>query len=149
MRESSQVGFTLIELMVTLAITAILATIAIPSYTAYIMRSNRSDARAQLLEVANWMERWRTDRGRYDDPASPGNPPPTPPFPATYAQSPPTGAAKYNIAVATPTAVGYTITATATGMMTGDVCTTLTLTETGVRGFTTGGGGTQDICWNR
>jgi type IV pilus assembly protein PilE len=149
MRERCDAGFTLIELMATMAIIAILATIAIPSYTAFIARSNRSDARGQLLEVATWMERWRTERGRYDDPASPGNPPPSPPFPVAYTQSPSTGPAKYNIAVATPTAVGYTITATATGAMAGDVCTTLTLTETGARGFTTGGGGTQDICWNR
>ena len=79
------------ELIVTMAIIAILAAIAIPSYTAYIMRSHRSDARGQLLEVATWMERWRTERGRYDNPASPGNPPPTPPFPVAYTQSPPTG----------------------------------------------------------
>lgn len=150
MCEARQRGFTLIELVVTMAIVAILTAIAIPSYTAYIMRSNRSEARAQLLEIATWMERWRTERGRYDNPASAGNPPPMPPFPIAYTQSPPPpSAAKYNIVVATPTAVGYTITATATGMMTGDICTTLTINETGLRGFTTGGGGTQDICWGR
>ena len=88
-QRGAQFGFTLIELVVTMAIIAILAAIAIPSYTAYIMRSHRSDARGQLLEVATWMERWRTERGRYDNPASPGNPPPSPPFPVTYTQSPP------------------------------------------------------------
>lgn len=150
MCEARQRGFTLIEMVVTMAIIALLTAMAIPSYTAYIMRSNRSEARGQLLEIATWMERWRTERGRYDNPASVGNPPPTPPFPIAYTQSPPPpSAAKYNIVVATPTAVGYTITATATGMMTGDICTTLTITETGLRGFTTGGGGTQDICWGR
>jgi type IV pilus assembly protein PilE len=148
-QRGAQFGFTLIELVVTMAIIAILAAIAIPSYTAYIMRSHRSDARGQLLEVATWMERWRTERGRYDNPASPGNPPPSPPFPVAYTQSPPTGPARYNIVVATPTAVGYTITATATGIMTGDICTTLTIDESGARGFTTGGGGTQEICWSR
>ena len=77
MREGCHVGFTLIELMVTMAIIAILTAIAIPNYAVYIQRSSRGEARGQLLEVATWMERWRTERGRYDDPASAGNPPPT------------------------------------------------------------------------
>ncbi len=148
MREARQSGFTLIEMIITMAIIAILTAIAIPSYTAYIQRSNRGEARGQLLETATWMERWRTERGRYDDPASANNPPPTPPFPTAYSQSPPPPAtAKYTIAVAA-TSVTYTITATPTGVMTGDVCGNLIVNQSGQRLFT-GGGGTQDVCWNR
>lgn len=149
MHEPRQQGFTLMEMLITMIIIGILTAVAIPNYTAYVQRSNRSEARGQLLEIANWMERWRTERGRYDNPASAGTPPPTPPYPATYAQSPPTGTAKYTIAVATPDTVTYAITATAVGVMAGDVCTTLTLDQAGARGFTTGGGGTQEVCWNR
>ena len=145
MREKCHAGFTLIELMATMAIIAILTAIAIPSYTVYIQRSSRGEARGQLLEGATWMERWRTERGRYDDPASAGNPPPT--FPAIYLQSPSTGGAKYTIAVAA-TAATYTLTATPTGSMAGDVCGKLVINQTGQRLFT-GGGGTQDLCWNR
>jgi type IV pilus assembly protein PilE len=145
MPKRCQAGFTLIEMMITMAVIAILTAIAIPSYTVYIQRSNRSEARGQMLEGATWMERWRTERGRYDDPASAGNPPPT--FPAALQQSPSTGGAKYNIAVAA-TAVTYTITATPTGSMAGDVCGNLVINQTGQRLFT-GGGGTQDLCWNR
>jgi len=146
-RKAAQRGFTLMELIITMVIIGILTAVAIPNYTAYIIRSNRGEARNQLLEIATWMERWRTERGRYDNPASANNPPPTPPFPATYAQSPPTGTAKYTIAVAA-TNVTYTITATPTGVMTGDVCGNLQINQSGQRLFT-GGGGTQDVCWNR
>jgi type IV pilus assembly protein PilE len=139
-------GFTLMEMIVVMVIIGILSAIAIPSYVAYIQRSNRGEARGQLLALAHWMEKWRTQNGRYDDPANANNPPPV--IPGTLLQSPPTGAAKYNIAVAA-TATAYTATATATGSMTGDVCTTLVIDQTGARTFTTGGGGTQEICWNR
>jgi type IV pilus assembly protein PilE len=141
-----QRGFTLMEMAITMVIIGVLTAIAIPNYTAYIQRTSRGEARGQLLALAHWMEKWRTQNGRYDDPANPNNPPPT--IPATLLQSPPTGAAKYTIAVvAAP--VGYTATATATGSMTGDVCTTLAIDNTGARNFTTGSGGTMQICWAR
>ncbi len=148
MRNSKEYGFTLIELIITMVIIGVLTAIAIPNYTAYIIRSNRAEARGQLLEISTWMERWRTERGRYDNPASAGTPPPTPPFPATYAQSPPTGTPKYTIVVATPDTVTYTITATPAGVMAGDVCGNLIVNQSGQRLFT-GGGGSQDVCWNR
>jgi len=144
--KTGQRGFTLMEMLVTMVIIGILTAIAIPNYMAYIQRTNRAEARGQLLALAHWMEKWRTVNGRFDDPASANNPPPT--IPATLLQSPPTGTPRYNIAVAA-TAVGYTATATATGTMTGDVCTTLVIDQTGARTFTTGGGGTQEICWAR
>ena len=103
------------EVLVAMTIVGILTAIAVPNYMAYIARGNRAEARAALVEGANWMERWRTERGRYDDPANANNPPPT--FP--WAQVPRTGTAKYTVAVAA-TPVAYTITATATGTMTGD-----------------------------
>jgi type IV pilus assembly protein PilE len=140
---TAQGGFTLMEVVIAMVIIAVLTAIAIPNYTAYVARGNRAEARANLLEAANWLERWRTERGRYDDPANANNPPPG--FP--WAQIPRTGTAKYTVAiVAAPAA--YTITATATGTMAGDPCTTLSIDQTGQRTFT-GGSGSQEICWNR
>ena len=139
-----QAGFTLIEVVVVVAIIGILTAIAIPSYTAYIMRSNRSDARSQLLMASQWMERFRNESGSYATtvalvPVA---------LPAGLTQSPATGPAKYNIGI---TAVGtgvYTLTATAVGTMAADVCQTITVTNTGVRGFS-GAGSSLQTCWDR
>jgi len=58
-------GFTLIELMVTVAIVAILAAIAYPSYTAYIVRSNRAAAQGYMLEVTSLQQRYLLDARSY------------------------------------------------------------------------------------
>lgn len=53
MRKSTQHGFTLIELMITVAIVAILAAVAYPSYMSHIIKSNRAAAKAQMMDIAN------------------------------------------------------------------------------------------------
>ncbi len=136
-------GFSLLEMLAAMAILAVLASIALPTYAEYLARSRRLEARAGLLEAAHWMERWRTERGRYDDPASAGQPPAE--FP--WRQIPRAGDAYYTVSVVA-TAVTYRITATAARTMAGDVCTSLSIDETGVRSFT-GSGGTEEVCWNR
>ena len=50
-------GFTLIELMITMAIIGILAAIAFPSYENYVIRTSRAAARTELLELAGLQER--------------------------------------------------------------------------------------------
>lgn len=58
-------GFTLIELMITIAVIGILSAIAFPSYQEYLRRSNRADVKAALLENAQFLERNFTEVNRY------------------------------------------------------------------------------------
>jgi type IV pilus assembly protein PilE len=130
-------GFTLIELVVAMVIIAILTAIAIPNYTAYIQRSNRSDARGQLLQASLWLQRFRTENGTYAGAV----------LPLTLQQSPATGTARYTIALGGLTATTYTITATPTGTMAGDPCGNLTVNALGQRART--GAAPFDLCWDR
>jgi len=65
-------GFTLIELMIALAVIAILAAIALPNYNAYFQRAHRGNAKAALLRAAQWMERAATATGKYPSTLAPG-----------------------------------------------------------------------------
>ncbi len=60
-------GFTLIELMVAVAIVGILAAIAIPSYQESMRKSRRSDAQGSLMSLASGMERYFTQNNTYCD----------------------------------------------------------------------------------
>ena len=128
---NKQKAFTLIELMVTVAIVGILASIAYPSYQDSVMKSRRADAQGALLGYANTMERHFTVNNTYI--GAPTNP----------------GTAYYDITVSTNPAVTastYTLNAAPTGMQVNDKCGTLTLTHTGDKGVT-GSGVTAADCW--
>ncbi|MCO8067539.1 MULTISPECIES: type IV pilin protein [Acinetobacter] len=60
-----QHGFTLIELMIVVAIVGILAAIAYPSYTQYVIKSNRVDAQAEMTRIASLMQRYKVINSTY------------------------------------------------------------------------------------
>lgn len=144
-----QKAFTLIELMVTVAIIGILAGIAIPSYEDSVRKSRRADAKAALLGLANAMERHFTERNSYCDSADASgtdtgcgtNIEDTGP-PAIYTIAAETQAF-YTITISAATTSSYTLSAAPTGAQSGDACGTLTLTQTGARAVT----GTASDCW--
>ncbi|MDP1739877.1 MAG: type IV pilin protein [Polaromonas sp.] len=134
-------GFTLIELMIVVAIIGILAAVALPAYTSYIERGHRTGAKAALLEAAQFMERYRAVNFRYVDSGGVA-----PALPTALTLSPNSGVKRYDVALSgTTTATSFTLTATPSGW-TDTLCGNLTLTNLGVKGQSAGDAAT---CWNK
>lgn len=122
-----QLGFTLIELMIVIAIIGILASIAYPSYQDSVRKARRGDAQSDLVEMASFMERAYTETNSYTDP--------------TFEDA---GISSdfYDYTISTQTAASYTLKAVPSGVQIADTCGTMELTQTGQRS-TTGTPG----CW--
>jgi len=135
-------GFTLIEVMITVAIIGILAAIALPSYNEYIVKSNRAAAASCLLEIAQAMERRYAANAAYNNPN-------TLPVPACSADIANRG--RYDLAFAAnqPTAITFVLTATPTAAQKDKRCGILTLDNNGVKGVSANGSVTGDVqtCW--
>lgn len=123
-------GFTLLELMIVVVVVAVLAAIALPSYSAHLRKSARAEAQSFLTNAANSQQQFLIDRRSYAATLAALNA--TPPADLT---------GKYNFALATtagppPT---FTLTATATGDQAKDICPTLALDSSGTK--------SPDACW--
>jgi type IV pilus assembly protein PilE len=116
-------GFTLIELMITVAIIAIIAAIAYPSYQEQVRETRRTNVQADLLELSSYMERYYTERFTYLGAGLP------------FVTSPKQGGTVfYDLSFpADPDANSYTIQAEPTGAQSDDRCGTLTINEVGQR----------------
>ncbi len=143
-------GFTLVELIVTIMIVAILAAVAVPSYMSSIRKSRRTEARQALLDLAGREERYLATNSSYSNtPADLGYST----FPATttsgyYTIDVPSG----NLSAPTTTTAAY-FKATAApvagaGQDKDTQCASFTVDSTGVQHSTDSSGtDTTSICW--
>ncbi len=145
-------GFTIIELMIVVAIIGIQAMIAYPSYEDYIRRANRSEAKNILLRIASEQEKFFSTFNRYSGSitgARTGNPATSGLNSGDSTQDlvggvvDPNDGAYYTVAVALTNAnLGYTLTATPQGgQQSVDTCGAFTLDHQGTRGAAIAG------CW--
>ncbi|WP_457280247.1 type IV pilin protein [Polaromonas sp. P5_D5] len=126
-------GFTLIELMIVVAIIGLLSAVALPSYKEYVARGRRAEVRTVLLEASQWMERHYTENMKYD--SNTAGTLVADLFPGNLKQSPRDGGGAYTIAVSAAAARTYTVTATRSspGPMSADKCGDFQITNTGVK----------------
>jgi type IV pilus assembly protein PilE len=127
-------GFTLIELMIVVAILAIVIVIGYPSYRDQIMKSRRAEGMGELLELADRMERYYSGNGTYNG-ATLG-----PDADDVYDTT--TEKGHYTLGITSATTTLFTITATPNAPQDNDKCGTFTLTSSGQRTATGG-----DNCW--
>lgn len=115
-------GFTLIELMITVAILAVIAAIAYPSFQEQVRETRRANAQSDLLELTSYMERFYTQNYTYAGAAIP------------FDESPKDGNNKfYDLSLGGLTANSYTLSAVPKGGQTGDRCDTMTVNEVNER----------------
>lgn len=129
--------------MTVVVIVGILASIALPSYREHVKRAARADAKAALMENAQFLEQNFTEANRYHQDSA-GNPITLP-----VTQSPREDSAKYTISVAA-TATTFTLTAApvAGGMMAGDSCGSFTLNQLGQKNIINATKSASE-CWGR
>jgi type IV pilus assembly protein PilE len=144
-------GITLIELLIAVAIVAILAAIAIPSYSSYVLRSHRTEAKTALLDIASLEERYFSTNNTYTQtPSDLG-------YSGAAGVAFSVGSGYYTVLVSKTDATApttalpggtpatYTMTATAIGSQLSDgSCTAFTLNSTGAQGASPG---TVATCW--
>ncbi|WP_220720132.1 type IV pilin protein [Agarivorans litoreus] len=126
-------GFTLLEVMITVAIVAILAGIAYPSYLSHVQSTKREEAKRTLVEAAQQMESYYAMHLSYASAA-------TGTSLSIYTPSNEFNEI-YTLTADNVSSSGYKLTATPKGSQTGDSCGSLSLSSTGLKEPTTGG------CW--
>lgn len=133
-------GFTLLELMIVVVMIAILAAIALPTYTEQIHKSRRAQAKADLAELAQMMERNFTMTRDYTKDSTGAT------FALPFTQSPRDasgGKGYYDLTVNPLSTTSYTLVATPKNTQSPDRCGNLRLNSLGQKASSTG---TTDYC---
>lgn len=152
--KSTASGFTLIEVMIVVGVIGLLAAIALPNYSAYVMRSHRAEAKNYLQALAQRLEQNYSLAGSYNMTQSGTAINNTFISAAGMSQVPPGGSARYNISFVAgqPQAATYTLQAVPTGAQANDTCGILLLNEQSLKGagnvLNNRATLTMD-CWNR
>lgn len=138
-------GMTLIELMIVVAILAILSAIAIPSYNEFTKRARRSEARTALMDLASREEQFYNDNKTYSANLAQLTGDPSLPDPTRIA----TENSYYEITIPLSTSIAYTLQAEAIGAQLQDKkCRTFTLNHQGEKtAANTSSADTSDVCW--
>ncbi|MGB5339593.1 MAG: type IV pilin protein [Gammaproteobacteria bacterium] len=143
MKQTKLRGFSLLELLITIVILSVITTIAVNSYQASVRKARRADAKADLMELAQLLERNYTETNSFATDIS-GNA-----VALAYNVSPQQGnVVFYNLAFAAgfPTPISYVIVASPAGPQNNDTrCMNLTLDHTGTKGIS--GSGSVAECW--
>ena len=136
-KSCNEKGFTLIELMIVVAVIGILASLAYPSYTEYVLRAKRGDAKVGLLGAQLAQEKYRANHTTYATTLAA----------ASISSTSPDG--NYTISiVGTPNGSSYTI--KATPGYTDATCGSLSIIKTSSgESRTETGTGTSDDCWKK
>lgn len=136
--KTRQKGFTLIELMIAVAIVGILTSVGYPSYQNYIRKAKRVEAQGALVSFATAMEQWRVENnGKYSGAVA------TDIF-AAQVPTDESGTKTYDLDFyETPTDMAYKLKAVPVAPQDSDECGTLTLDSTGVKGAALTAG-----CWD-
>ena len=140
-RQYRQAGFSLVELLVVLVIMGLLSALALPGYTRYVQRGNRTEVMAALLEAQHFMERYYSANGQYLSPANA-----VPMLPQRLQRIPIQGTVRYQLSIREATVNSYLLQAVPEGSMAGDVCGNLTINQTGLRGVLNSTNSVSE-CW--
>jgi len=115
-------GFSLMELMASMAIVGILAAVAVPSFIDYSRKGNRSDGLSSLLSIRLAQEKWRSTRTSYTATLGSGGLS----FPAS------SDLGHYTLSITAANATSFTATATATGNQADDTdCAVISINQSG------------------